>query len=549
MKLPSLMALLLGACVLMTAPSAARAHGDHDEPAPAVGLPGVARADAHSDDFELVAMVAEGHFLTIYLDRFQTNEPVAKAAIEVSRNGGDGVMAEAQADGTYRLAADWADQPGRHDLTFTVTAGDLSDLLTATLEVAPLVQEIGSGAPPKGRLQQAIAGQRSMLTPILTFLLGVSAAVAFLVRGRRRVALGGIAVVTILLLSGVAFADTIAPAAQPTAPEAARRLSDGSVFVPKSAQRLLAVRTLITAETEAARTVRIIGQIVPDPNAAGRVQPSQPGRVEPTEGGLAFVGKAVTKGAVLAELAPAIGAVERGTVGSQIADIDQQVRLAEQKVARLSALAGSVPGKDIDEARAELDGARKRRLAVAPTLAGREILRAPISGIVSVANAIAGQYVDSKDVLFEIVDPTRLWVEALAFDPDLAEQMQRASAVTASGTPLALGFVGRGLSLRQGAIPLMFRIETPPASLNVGAPVTVIAEIAGKRSGIALPRSAIVRMANGGSAVWQHNAAERFVLVPVRAEPLDGANMLVLAGLAPNQRIVTSGGDLLSQVR
>ena len=223
MKFPSLMALLLGACVLMTAPSAARAHGDHDEPVPAVGLPGVARADAHSDDFELVAMVAEGHFLTIYLDRFQTNEPVAKAAIEVSRNGDDGVMAEAQADGTYRLAADWADQPGRHDLTFTVTAGDLSDLLTATLEIAPRVQEIGSGAPPKGRLQQAIAGQRSILTPILAFLLGVSAAVAFLVRGRRRVALGGIVVVTILLLSGFAFADTIAPAAQPTAPEAARR--------------------------------------------------------------------------------------------------------------------------------------------------------------------------------------------------------------------------------------------------------------------------------------------------------------------------------------
>ena len=51
--------------------------------------------------------------------------------------------------------------------------------------------------------------------------------------------------------------------------------------MPKDAQRLLAIRTVLAAENDAARTVQVIGQVVSDPGAAGRVQASQPGRVGP----------------------------------------------------------------------------------------------------------------------------------------------------------------------------------------------------------------------------------------------------------------------------
>ena len=73
--------------------------------------------------------------------------------------------------------------------------------------------------------------------------------------------------------------------------------------------------------------------------------------------------------------------------------------------------------------------------------------------------------------------------------------------------------------------------------------------VAADATGISLPRSAVVRLPNGGSAVWDHVAAERFVPRPVRLQALDGANVLILAGLKPGQRIVTQGADLLNQVR
>ena len=38
------------------------------------------------------------------------------------------------------------------------------------------------------------------------------------------------------------------------------------------------------------------------------------------------------------------------------------------------------------------------------------------------AHVVAGQVVDARELLFEIVDPGRLRIEALAFDPALLEQ-------------------------------------------------------------------------------------------------------------------------------
>jgi hypothetical protein len=66
-----------------------------------------------------------------------------------------------------------------------------------------------------------------------------------------------------------------------------------------------------------------------------------------------------------------------------------------------------------------------------------------------------------------------------------------------------------------------------------------------------LPRAAVIRQANGLSAVWDHVSAERFVARPVRIRALDAGRVLVLGGLAsdPVPRVVVQGAELLGQVR
>jgi len=554
MRLRSLTGLAFA--LLLSTQAPVSAHAGHDDEAPAAASPAGAapRAEAASAEFELVGVV-KGQALIITLDRFATNEPVTDGAIEVAE-GDSTVTAKVQEDGTYLLSAPWVGRPGKHDLTFTVTAGDTADLLTATLYVpeAPHTAAVAGGTPLSGLVDGLLGARRGAVTAALAFVLGMLTVVALRAQGRWRAVSGTAVLVVGLVAAGAAFAhggEDHGAAPTPVAPatDTPHRLPDGSVAMPKDAQRLLAIRTVLAAQTQSARTVQLIGQVIADPATAGRVQSTQSGRVQPAGTDLAHVGQAVQKGDALAVVVPVITGVERGGLQAQIAELDSQIRIAQQKVTRLNALAGSVAGKEIDDARSELAGAQARRAALSPTLVQGEVLRAPVSGVVSVANVTTGQVVESKDVLFEIVDPKRLWIEALAFDPAVASQMTSASAKATDGTPIKVGFVGRGLSLRQGAVPLQFRIENPPASLSVGSPVTLIANVATQETGFALPRTAVVRMPNGGAAVWDHVTAERFVARPVRLQPLDGSNVLVLAGVKAEQRIVVQGADLLNQVR
>jgi hypothetical protein len=72
--------------------------------------------------------------LLIYLDRASDNRPIQGAQIEVEGPGIKGV-ATAMADGVYQLPAAALAQAGKYPLTLTIQAGEIVDLLAATLEV------------------------------------------------------------------------------------------------------------------------------------------------------------------------------------------------------------------------------------------------------------------------------------------------------------------------------------------------------------------------------------------------------------------------------
>ena len=337
-------------------------------------------------------------------------------------------------------------------------------------------------------------------------------------------------------------------AAMPGTSTAPQRLEDGSLFVPKAVQRQLGLRTRVAVVQELAVTVELAGTVVADARAGGLVQAGQAGRVEATGAGLPVLGQAVRKGELLAQLRPVLSSMERGSNLAQMAEIAAQLAIAERKVARYAQLEGAVPQATIDAARLERDALRQRRSALGSGLNQAEALRAPISGVVSAAHAVAGQVVDAKDVLFEVIDPARLSVEALAYDPLPAGGVTRASAAVPGGA-LDLAYVGSGRQLREQAQVLLFRVQPGGPAVAVGQPLTVLATTAARVHGAAVPRSALVKTATGETAVWVHTAAERFVQRPVTAQALGALELAVTQGLAQGERVVTDGAALLAQVR
>nr|WP_249731881.1 efflux RND transporter periplasmic adaptor subunit [Roseococcus sp. SDR] len=540
---------------MLTAPALAGPGHDHgDEPAAAsAALP---RIVADSESFELVGILQPGGVLLLYLDRWVGNEPV-DGAVTVTV-GDQEIQAERQGIGLFSLRHPRLAQPGSVDLIFSITAGEEMDLLTGHLDIPEPVNAAAERHGWMEALREApmlLAGGLGLL--VLGLVIGRLSAprpLPAMVEPELAIAPPEPAVARVTspakVAASVAMLLLALPAmAQTTVAEPPRRMDDGTVFMPKPSQRLLTIRTEVTAAGEALATTQIVGTLVPDPNASGRVQPSQSGRLEPGERGLPTLGQRVERGQVLAFVTPSYTAAERGTLVQNAAELDAQITILAARVNRLTALRGSVSEREISEAQAELGGARQRRAAIQPALSGREPLVAPVSGVVSVVRAALGQLVDNTQAVFEIVDPARMWVEALAFDRTSLDNIAGASAVLGDGRSVELEFAGRGLTVRQQAVPLNFRVVNPPADVAVGAPVVVLVRNRRNVQGIVVPAEAVVRSAEGPPVVFEHTGAERFAPRPVRVLPLDGARVVITAGIEPGRRVVTQGAGLIAQVR
>lgn len=129
--------ILVSTCLSISLqPVAAHAHEGHDDAGPsASGMPGtnVPRVEAQSDLFEIVGVVQKG-VMTLFLDRYATNEPVVDAKIDIEAGPLKG-SAQAIPGGIYTFKHATLTQPGQLPVTFTITAGGDSDLLAGDLVI------------------------------------------------------------------------------------------------------------------------------------------------------------------------------------------------------------------------------------------------------------------------------------------------------------------------------------------------------------------------------------------------------------------------------
>ncbi|OYU27834.1 MAG: hypothetical protein CFE41_08795 [Burkholderiales bacterium PBB2] len=328
-----------------------------------------------------------------------------------------------------------------------------------------------------------------------------------------------------------------------------QRLPDGSVFLPKPAQRQMSVRTLVGVEQSLPRGLELNGQVLMDPNAGGKVQAMAAGRLEPGPRGLPSVGQAVRKGEVLAYVLPSAGSLERSNQQAQLAELRAARTLAEKRLARMRDLADTVPRKDIEALESEVASLGERAQAVGGGLSGREALLAPATGVIASAHAVAGQVIDARELVFEVVDPQKLRVEALAYDASVANDIAGAYIPVGNGK-VALTFVGAARSLRDQVLPISFKAQGDGLNqLAVGQPVRVIVQTRSQVKGVSVPASALMKNPSNQQIVWIKTAPQRFEPRVVTVAPLDGASVAVTAGLKAGELVVTDGAGLLNQIR
>jgi membrane fusion protein, heavy metal efflux system len=139
MKHHNTLRALIAAFAFFIHPVIAGPGHDHG-PETAVNATGPAspRFSAESDLFEVVGILA-GKELSVFVDRYDTNEPVTKATVEMEVNGvkKNGILHNDNGD--FVFPADTFTKPGSYAITLTITAGEDIDILGGNLVVpAPI---------------------------------------------------------------------------------------------------------------------------------------------------------------------------------------------------------------------------------------------------------------------------------------------------------------------------------------------------------------------------------------------------------------------------
>lgn len=534
----------------------------------------IPRLESVGNDLEMVAVVIDGA-LVIYLDESATNTPIEGATIEVSGDDIPTAAAKQTGQGTYALDSEWVSGTGTKALTFIITAGDNIELLNGTFDLR---------APDE---HSEPHGNSLFAQPMLWVVSGIAALLGFLLafafrpaapppvdegdeaaaRSRPKLDVVAsqkhaahivfLAVAIASLVPAVAFAGAghdHGPSGHDSPSDSGgyvpRKLPDGDVFLPKPSQRLLNVRTTVAEATRTQTSEELIGTVIADPASEGRVQAPMDGEIELAAAGVAFVGEHVKAGDVLGYLAPSMPVYERGYLEQLAAEVDGKMRIAEQRLKRLQGVRGNfVAQRDIDDTLTELAALREQKRVLEPKSAQRIPLKAPVDGIISVANIRAGQVVNARDTLFEIVDPERLWIEAIGVSGRDYNEVTTAHAVLRRGQSFPIKHVGSAPALRHQARPLFFEVTSPDAALAIGTKVRVVLQTGAAVSGIVLPETAVVRGTNGLAQIWLKVGAEKFRPRAVTTEPLGGAEVLVTAGLESGSRVVVSGSEFVNQVR
>ncbi|MGQ0835287.1 MAG: hypothetical protein ACT4O5_10275, partial [Gammaproteobacteria bacterium] len=292
--------IVAGVALMVCCAPGAIAHGDEDHaeaPAGTVDFSSGPRLEAHTETFELVANVID-HRLSVMVDRYETNEPVLGGTLEIESGELEATARFDPAQGDYVVEDEdfihAISAPGKHPMVFTLVVGDESDLIEGTLDVAVPVnsRDWSLLAWAGGVAALALAGaafvalrrrQSARAVPLDRQLDDQAEHVTVRpVSERSRTGAAAASIVLLVACSVVALAGPGAHGPDgehldgPNAPAGSglMRLPDGSVNVPKLAQRRMGIRTVLAPLTEAAATVELAGRVGMDPNAGGRVQPT-----------------------------------------------------------------------------------------------------------------------------------------------------------------------------------------------------------------------------------------------------------------------------------
>ena len=367
-----------------------------------------------------------------------------------------------------------------------------------------------------------------------------------------------------------------APAPKPAAPAKVEKMPGEAdlttITLTPEAETRLQIKSVAVIAKDIVPTRILGGEVVVPPGRTLIVSSPIAGTLYAPATGLPSAGSEVQPGQVIFNLIPLLSAESLATFTTSRVEAEGQMEQAQKQLTqakivldraeklRKENLGGSAAVDDArsayDVAEATLKAAKTRRDAIAQAIAGVQggavepiAMAAQGGGILRNLHVAPGQKVAPGTMLFEVVDLTPVHVRTAIYVGDMNK--------IDSGLPAEIGELGGAAggfsrSARRVANPpsadpiaatvdLFYEVANEDGALHPGQRVGVTLPLKGKKGGLVVPKSSLLRDVDGGSWVYEDLGKHKYARRRVRVEAVMGDIASLSAGPKAGTKVVTDG--------
>ncbi|MBP8113749.1 MAG: efflux RND transporter periplasmic adaptor subunit [Chitinophagaceae bacterium] len=480
--------------------------------------------------------------LRLYLSEYNNNKPIDSAKLEITVAGNPNIkIAVVRIDkGVFELKATFPEKKA-YNLVVNINsyAGiDLIQLNSIEAGKELTVATTESISHPHWYSSNWFFGVIGLLIGILIMLV--------VNKSRSRKMIAG----TIILFCLLPTATYNPVSAHDGHDEAGAKGSGGSsttFLVEKETQFLFNIQTQKIGTGDFTESSVLLGTVTAAPQGRAVIQSPQAGKIVSLR---VTPGQRVGKGQVVAVIEQQVDAGTQINIISQSNTVNAEFEAAKAQYERLKAIEDIAAKKDITEAKARYESARKNK-ALFDANTGRNTgstkaitLTSPVSGVVGTFNYAIGAVVGGGETLFEITNLDQVFVEAQVFTADVSKLKTATMFTTTSATDTSifkLKMVSTAQSVNTGnqSQKVVFELINPKGQFKIGENVNVRMTGNNIVRQVVIPNEAITEV-NGKPAIFIKDKAEQYSISFIVKGENNDKSTVIIKGTEDGERVVTA---------
>ncbi len=481
--------------------------------------------------------------LSLFISEFSSNKPLDSATLQITVAGNPNIKVTViKSDkGLYELKATFPDKKA-YNLVINIASYIGIDIMQLNnIEVG---KELA--VSPTEDVAHSHWYSSNWFFGIMGLLIGLF--VMFFIRKIRNRRMITVSILLLCLLPTATYNSVSAHGGDDHGSGAGAKRGGSSMLfmVPKETQFLFGIQTQVNRTGDFNESSVLLGTVIAAPQGRAVIQSPQAGKIVSLK---VTPGQRVGKGQTVAVIEQQVDAGTQISILSQSNTVNAELEAAKAQYERLKAIEDIAAKKDVTEARARYDAARKNK-SLFDANTGRNTgstkvitLTSPVSGVVGTFNYAIGAVVSGGETLFEVTDLNQVYLEAQVFATDIAK-MKLATAFTATSNantiiyPLRLISTAQSVNTGNQSQKVLFQINNPGGQFKIGENVNVrmTQNIVSRQ--VILPNAAIIDV-NGKPAVFIKDKAEQYSISFVVKGQSNDKFTVILNGTEDGERVVT----------